>query len=171
MKINKVSETLFRLSTGQAAFAVLLLVAGMVLTMPDARGADNSFIKTPSGIYLRGTMNDWGYDEASEFFYLGDDRSVIYLTNVSISTNDSFKIADSSWNEINFGAYDENGLSLNRPYVLEYNGSNLYLSEDAVNVDMKFDLSTYEFLVGYNLVSVDSSAPVFTPGRDRKSVV
>ena len=59
----------------------------------------------PVGFYLRGGMNDWG-SPAEWQFMTGDDENTWVLRNVTITAGTEFKVADSNWGDINWGAQD-----------------------------------------------------------------
>lgn len=83
----------------------------------------------PTGIFVRGDMNGWGAEPAWEF--LTTDKVNIYiLEGVSIAQGTGFKIADSSWGNINCGA--KGNLEFNKKYSLENAGSsgNITMPED-----------------------------------------
>lgn len=56
----------------------------------------------PTGIYLRGGMNDWGAVAAWEFLTT-DAAGIYYLESVTIPGETEFKVADANWAAINFG--------------------------------------------------------------------
>ena len=83
----------------------------------------------PTGIFVRGEMNDWS--APSDWEFLTTDKANIYiLEGVSIAKGTNFKIADSSWGNINCGA--KGNLEFNKKYSLENAGSsgNITMPED-----------------------------------------
>lgn len=64
----------------------------MALTVPDKQ----------SGIFLRGTMNDWGAPAEYEFYTTKVKGT--YITNVvTLPAGTSFKAADANWGNVNLG--------------------------------------------------------------------
>lgn len=61
----------------------------------------------PTGIYLRGGMNDWGSPATYEFIAT-DDMDVYILPYVSMSAGTEFKVADADWASVNLGGNGEN---------------------------------------------------------------
>lgn len=62
----------------------------------------------PTGIYLRGGMNNWGNDGWLDLypewqFLTTDVANVYYIESVTIPEGTEFKVADANWGEINFG--------------------------------------------------------------------
>ncbi|MCM1293924.1 MAG: SusE domain-containing protein [Bacteroides sp.] len=56
----------------------------------------------PSGIYLRGGMNDWG--SPAEYEFLTTEEANVYaIASVTIAADVEFKVADANWAAINFG--------------------------------------------------------------------
>ncbi len=83
-----------------AALALALLAGcgtgGGVRASDDASSAALACSPAPMGVtalYLRGSMNQWQPDEASEFLY----RCDAYYLNVTLSGEQRFKIADDRW--------------------------------------------------------------------------
>lgn len=56
----------------------------------------------PTGIYLRGGMNDWGAPAEYEFL-TSEEANVYYIESVTIPAETEFKIADANWANINMG--------------------------------------------------------------------
>lgn len=81
----------------------------------------------PTGIYLRGSMNDWGADTAWEFLTT-KEFDVYTIKAVSIAAGAEFKVADSSWGEINLGTGGT--FEIGKAYKLEDNGGNITMPED-----------------------------------------
>ncbi len=107
-------------------------------------------------IYLRGACNGWGVDDNYKFSREGNlyTLSVPYLDG-------EFKIADSSWGEVDFGAQNRgDALSHDASLTLKKKGENI-LSYSLSNVNISF---RYE--PGDNEITIytDSEAPV-TPDR------
>lgn len=91
----------------------------MALTVPDK----------PSGIFLRGTMNDWGAPAPYEFYTTKVKGT--YITNVlTLPAGTSFKAADATWGTINLGGSTK-GMEVEPdgdPVALKDNGEDLDLS-------------------------------------------
>lgn len=90
----------------------------MALTVPDK----------PSGMFLRGSMNDWGAP-ASDEFYTTKVKGT-YITNVvTLPAGSEFKVADSTWGAVNLGGA-EKGMEVEADgdaVSLKDNGENLNL--------------------------------------------
>lgn len=87
---------------------------------------------TPTGMYLRGGMNDWGSPDEWEFKQAAEDYSY-EITNVTIAGGTEFKVADSAWDKINMGAGDQGSVvSPGVPYTLNAgeNPGNLSITSD-----------------------------------------
>lgn len=70
----------------------------------------------PTGIYLRGGMNDWNAVPAYEFLTT-DAAGVYYIESVTIAEGIEFKVADANWAAINYGlGADE--FVIGKPYAL-----------------------------------------------------
>lgn len=81
----------------------------------------------PSGIYFRGDMNGWGAERNWEFTTTDEDN-VYTLKNITISTDQGFKVADKDWGAINYGG--DSPVIPGKEYTLKYNGGNLNVSAD-----------------------------------------
>ncbi len=83
----------------------------------------------PTGIFVRGDMNGWSADPAWEF-KTTTKANVYVLEGVSIAAGTGFKIADSSWGNINCGAKGD--LAFNKKYSLDNAGSsgNITMPDD-----------------------------------------
>lgn len=82
----------------------------MALTIPDK----------PAGIYLRGTMNDWGNSEGTlppYEFYTTKVKDTYITRIVTMPAGTEFKVADATWGAVNLGAssigVDEDPIALN----------------------------------------------------------
>lgn len=98
----------------------------------------------PSGIYLRGAMNDWGAESAWEFLTT-DEFNIYEIANCQIGAGVEFKVADDSWGAINQGG---GTVTINQPYVMEDNGGNMSVATDfdgRVQLTVKGD--TYTLLL------------------------
>ena len=84
---------------------------------------------TQSGIYVRGGMNDWGADSAYEFVTT-DYEGVWELPGQSIGKGIEFKVADSDWGAINYGANSSFDESTGNALGLIYNAGNISLEAD-----------------------------------------
>lgn len=56
----------------------------------------------PTGIFLRGGMNDWGAPAEYEFL-TSEEANVYYIGSVTIPADTEFKVADANWGAINMG--------------------------------------------------------------------
>lgn len=86
----------------------------------------------PTGLYLRGGMNEWGSPDEWEFKTAAEDYSY-EITDVTISAGTEFKVADSSWGPINMGAGDQGSVvTPGVPYTLNAgdNPGNLSVTAD-----------------------------------------
>lgn len=81
----------------------------------------------PVDIYLRGGMNGWGSDPAWRFV-TGPEEDTWVIKNVTIPAGTEFKVADPNWGEMNYGSPDK--AAPNEKITLEYNGSNITMTED-----------------------------------------
>ncbi len=84
----------------------------------------------PTGIYLRGDMNDWGTPSDAEF--LTTSESGVYeIANYEIKAGQGFKVADSSWANPNCGTNGSNP-KFNESYTLDNSSSsgNIYIDSD-----------------------------------------
>lgn len=64
---------------------------------------------TTIDIYVRGEMNSWGTDDAWKFSVSADDENVMVFQcagDTKIAAGVSFKIADGSWGQYNYGPAD-----------------------------------------------------------------
>ncbi|MDE6548082.1 MAG: hypothetical protein K2L22_03695 [Muribaculaceae bacterium] len=112
-------------------------------------------------IYVRGGMNGW--EAVDEWKLTSTDGNIYKLANVSIAEGVEFKIADSSWGTINYGASE--AVAPNVPAILVYNGNNIKLTEAVENAEVEFDLSTKTLTVntgtGINAINSDNATTVF----------
>ena len=81
----------------------------------------------PSGIYLRGGMNNWGNDagfgdELKWQFLTTTEAGVYVVEDAEIPVDTEFKVADMAWGDINAG-YNGSDIQINVPYTLQ-NGNN-----------------------------------------------
>lgn len=99
-------------------------------------------------VYLRGDMNGWGASEANVMAYQGGG---IYSYTVDLAAQSyGFKVADASWDAINYGAETDGTVTLGTGKTLAYNGGNLSFTPSAAG--------TYRF----DLNALDPTAPVLT---------
>lgn len=84
----------------------------------------------PTGIYLRGDMNDWMAPEEWEF-RTTDNADEYVITNCTIAAGANFKVADADWNVM----YGSNGneIQLDVPYILG--------GAESLNLVMPFDFA------------------------------
>lgn len=84
-------------------------------------------------VYIRGEMNGWGSDAAWQLTNKSWDNAAgtgTYTIDCTISKGVQFKIADSSWGNINYGGV-ENIIPDGTPVTLTHNsGTNLTLASD-----------------------------------------
>lgn len=70
----------------------------------------------PTGIYLRGGMNDWG--TPAEYEFLTTDKAGVYaIESCTIDAGIEFKVADGSWAAINYG-HNGTDIEFNKDYEL-----------------------------------------------------
>lgn len=84
----------------------------------------------PSGIYLRGDMNNWGNDgltPADEFLTTAK-RGIYVMASVKIKKNQTFKFADAGWSDINLGAGAN--CVIGTAFRLDAGGGNLTCPDD-----------------------------------------
>lgn len=84
----------------------------------------------PSGIYLRGGMNDWG---TSMEFQTTDVKGIWECSNVTINAGTEFKVADANWGDINLGAPTGDGkdvISFGSNYSLALGGGNIKINDN-----------------------------------------
>lgn len=95
---------------------------GVSLTYIPAVEAD-----LPTGIYLRGGMNNWGndsgFDKELKWQFLTTTEAGVYvISDAEMSAGTEFKVADMSWGDINAG-YNGSAIQINVPYTMQ-NGNN-----------------------------------------------
>lgn len=80
----------------------------------------------PTGIYLRGGMNNWGnpddnHTQAEQLygweFLTTEEAGVYYIESATIAEGTEFKVADASWASINYGL-GADPLEIGKPYAL-----------------------------------------------------
>ena len=86
-------------------------------------------VGVPSGIYLRGGMNDWGAPDDYEFYQDVDENTYIMTLPAKLEKGVEFKVADASWGPINYGA-SSGSVAIGEAKKLEYDKGNLNLTED-----------------------------------------
>lgn len=70
----------------------------------------------PTGIYLRGGMNDWG--AVPEYEFLTTDKAGVYaIESCAIGEGVEFKVADANWADINYG-HNGTDIEFGKPYEL-----------------------------------------------------
>lgn len=78
-----------------------------------------------SGIYLRGSFNDWGTTDEAEFLTTSV-AGVYEIKDLTFANgSDGFKVADAKWDAINFGG--NGALTIGQPYTLVAGGGNIKL--------------------------------------------
>lgn len=107
-----------------------------------------------TGIYLRGGMNGWGAEPEWEFMTT-DYKGNYILEGVTIGANVEFKIADSSWGDVNLGG---NG---DAPIIVKV-GSKFTLSQGGQNLALDGPFSGTVYLTLKNAVY----NVTFTPETD-----
>lgn len=101
----------------------------------------------PTGLYLRGGMNDWNADPAYEFLTT-EEANVYYIESVTIPEGTEFKVADANWGAINLG-YTGEELKIGEPYelLLDSNPGNLTMPVNFTGrVQLTVKGSTYTIL-------------------------
>lgn len=94
-------------------------------------------------IYLRGTMNAYGADDAYKFSTTDGDKYT--LTGITLTAKEKFKVADANWGAVNYG-YDK-PIELNTPTVINKGGGDMNLKEGGEDLTLIFVLSTATFTV------------------------
>ncbi len=80
----------------------------------------------PSGIYLRGDMNGW---DTSKEFLTTDLKGIWECPNVTINPDQTFKVADATWSDIDLGApADKETVTPGAPFALDRGGKNIKVS-------------------------------------------
>lgn len=74
-----------------------------------------------AGIYVRGSMNDWGAPEAFEF-YTTKAANVWQTKVISIPADAEFKVADADWGAVNLGG-NGSDIQIAQKYALGSNGN------------------------------------------------
>lgn len=112
----------------------------------------------PSGIYIRGGLNNWGNDwvfsnptpeeeaEARQYEFLqGEEENTWVIENITLPVGE-FKVADNAWKDINYGA---NGSPIpGEPLVLVFNGPNISLSTEFTGkLILTLTAGTYKLLL------------------------
>lgn len=80
----------------------------------------------PTGIYIRGGMNDWDTDPAYEF-KTTTEADVYTLDYVDIPAGVEFKIADKAWGTVNFGE-GKDPIEMGKKVALAYNNDSHNIS-------------------------------------------
>lgn len=73
----------------------------------------------PTGIYLRGGMNDWG---TSNEFLTTTEAGVYMISDMEIGAGVEFKVATEDWGTINAGT-NGSALQINVPYYMEHSSN------------------------------------------------
>ena len=105
-------------------------------------------------IYVRGGMNDWG--AVDEWKMTTTDGNLYTLAGVSISSDVQFKIADSSWGSVDYGASEP--VAPNTAVVLSFQGGNIKLTESVENATIEFNLTdkTLKVSTGNSVSAIES---------------
>ena len=92
----------------------------------------------PVSIYLRGDdINNWEAVNNFKFTPLEDGSYRLDVAQLS----GQFKIADSTWNEVDLGSTNSDKINLDTPYQLTVKGGNLTLADgSAENVTLLLDI-------------------------------
>lgn len=101
----------------------------------------------PTGIFLRGGMNEWGAPAEWEFLTT-DVANVSRIDYCEIAKGTEFKAADANWASINLGKSDAE-FKVNEPYelLLDSNPGNLVMPVDfAGSVTLTFKAGKYTIL-------------------------
>lgn len=85
----------------------------------------------PTGIYLRGSMNEWGATEEWEF-RTTDNADEYVIKSCTIASGTEFKVADANWASIILGANNYSMFLVGEPYTLYdwVNSDNIVLYTD-----------------------------------------
>lgn len=94
-------------------------------------------------IYLRGSMNGWQVNNNWKFST--ENNTLYHLDNVSISSEDEWKIGDADWKIIDFGGLE--GVNPNEIAEMTYRGDNCTLATDYKG-EVNFYLPTNEIIFG-----------------------
>ena len=90
-------------------------------------------------VYLRGDMNGWG--TSNDWKFTTEDNVTYVLKDKSVSNTQSFKVADATWGDINYGGAE--GIEFGKNYVLTYNSeTNCKLKESSEKATFTFNLKT-----------------------------
>lgn len=84
----------------------------------------------PTGVYLRGGMNNWGNgagDLDGWEFKTSDVKNIWYVKNVTIAAGTEFKVADADWGSVNYGG-SEGDIVIGKAYLLG-TGANMVCPE------------------------------------------
>ncbi len=115
-------------------------------------------IEVPSGIYLRGDLNDWNAETAYEFETIG--TNTYELKNVRLY--DRFKIADAGWNKHNWGGLKGDGeteiypdITLELTNTVNYNDIRVKTDQTYASVLFKIIDETTANITLYTSTSVD----------------
>lgn len=84
----------------------------------------------PTGVFLRGGMNDWGAPATYEFIGT-DDPNVYIMPYITISEGTEFKVADADWALINLGGGAQTTIMPNVDFALD-GGANITMGADFV---------------------------------------
>lgn len=95
-------------------------------------------------VYLRGTMTDWGTNDAYKFVRSGNVFKLEVSSNNPIPANSKFKLGDADWKYFDFGGASELDILTADSNVLELitTGSNLKTSEELNSGSITFEYST-----------------------------
>ncbi len=81
-------------------------------------------------VYIRGGMNNWGAPAEWKFEDLGDGvYKFVCGEGQSITTSQSFKVADADWNKVNYGAAGQATVTLDTDCPVVYNGNDMKVAE------------------------------------------
>lgn len=86
----------------------------------------------PTGIYLRGSMNEWGATEEWEF-RTTDNADEYVIKSCTIASGTEFKVADANWASIILGANNYSMFLVGDPYTLYWgwgDAANIVLNTD-----------------------------------------
>lgn len=132
--------------------AETLLVEGEWYEIPDQ--------PVTATIYFRGDLNDWGTDMP---FELCDDG--LYRLYVRDLTK-RFKVADSSWGDINYGGDNVTECTLDVPYTLVKKGKNITMAQDVAYALLTVDLEELTVTV----TDADSGVELVGPDAGRTRI-
>ena len=110
--------------------------------------------------YIRGSVNEWGSNDADELMYNEGTRTYTVLYGLEAEGNHAFKFADSEWATINLGYADVTFSDDENALAVSENGGNMRVTPDESTV-YAFQVSFADSSTGEVKVS---KAPVYIRG-------